>query len=474
VHRKAIELTNSPLLLLDAMFNMALGYISLADQLEDLIVGSDPISEVEILGLREEAGRVLQDVMDGQEEFLKRQASPEDAEGEEVEVNVDAGENVDGEESKDLGSEVEAGMDVDDEAQEDASGEEEEGTFETYLPTRSTYIDTALLLVDVHLSIWESSDPPCAPQNTAQAHVRTILDRAAQIVPPGRQADLDLAEIKVLLAVDRIVWDMYRVEARAGSGAEKSIEGAIKVLDRLYASLDDQPPDEATTRAEILTVLADTHSALANRSAWLLSQLPAGPSPLAQQAWYHYSQAISVLGKALDLPTSPHTPRDFKPSVLLSLSQASLSRAKLAIGAVNDTAQRNAVQLMENAVNYAGRAADGLGWKGANIRASSSTLSLSTGITVPHQAGWDTESLARNSLLQLLRICYFGSKTEILSESDRPGYAAPAERLIGSLQKLAGERKIDNKAVAVWLQALEEDERIEEDEKAWWGHLLPA
>lgn len=467
LYGKATELSNSPLLLLDAAFNLGQAYISLADILEDSGQSANRTRDVEIRKLREEAARVLGEVLDGQEEFLIRMrenAGDSEAADETIEeVEGDAGE---------LGEEGQMEVDEGENGAGDEEDNGEEDSFETYLPTPSTFIDTALLLVDLHLSMWEAIEPPLSPPEDAQLAVRSVLDRAGQLIPPGRQAELDLAEIKVLLSVDRIVWDMYRADARAGSGTEKSVEGAVMVLTRLLASLDTSPPDEPTLRAEILVILADTHTALANRSVWLLPQLGSGPSPLAQQAWYHYSQAIGVLGKALDLPTSPQTPREFRSSVLLSLSKTSLERGKLALGDVNDTAKRNAVQLMENAINYCVRALDGLGWKGFDVmtKTTGSVPSLSE----PPQSGWDSESLARDAQLHLMRVCYFGAKTEILPEDKRGVYKTGLERIATVLKKVTAARRMTGKDVTSWLEGVEEDGRVSEEERAWWSEFGKA
>lgn len=94
------------------------------------------------------------------------------------------------------------------------------------------------------------------------------------LLPAGRQAELDLAEIKVLLTMDRIIWDMYKGEAKAGSGIEKSLDGAIAAIGTVLTSLDAVPAEDSTVRPEILTTLADTHVTIANRLIFLNTQLP--------------------------------------------------------------------------------------------------------------------------------------------------------------------------------------------------------
>jgi hypothetical protein len=256
-YRTASGLTNSPLLLLDSTYNRAQSLIALADILDD----TEPASpEPKAQALRAEASTILSEVLDGQEAFLSRQAEQGDDAIEEVEAGAD-----------------ETSMEVDQDGDEDQDGEEE--TFETYLPTPSTFIDTALALVDLSLSTWESIEPLQPPTEQAQAFVRNVLDRATRLCPSDRQPELDLTEIKVLMSVDGIVWDMYRSEAKVGSGIESSLEGATLVLTKLLASLDQPSSEtgETTTptaesnlvRAEILTTLAETHMTIADRLTFL-------------------------------------------------------------------------------------------------------------------------------------------------------------------------------------------------------------
>lgn len=450
-YRTASGLTNSPLLLLDSTYNHAQSLIALADILDD----TEPASpEPKAQALRAEASTILSEVLDGQEAFLSRQAEQGDDAIEEVEAGAD-----------------ETSMEVDQEGGEDQDGEEE--TFETYLPTPSTFIDTALALVDLSLSTWESIEPLQPPTEQAQAFVRNVLDRATRLCPSERQPELDLTEIKVLMSVDGIVWDMYRSEAKVGSGIESSLEGATLVLTKLLASLDQPSSEtgETTTptaesnlvRAEILTTLAETHMTIGDRLTFLLPQLPTGPSHLAQQAWYHYSQTVTDLNKALELPTSVSTPREFKPSVFLNLSKASLERARL--GRVNETAKRNATQLMENAWTYAAKAAEGLRWN--SLAVGSNTPGP---VQLPAPGGWDTESLGREVILQSLRVCYTG--TNLVDEASRSKFSAGADSVLGRIKQLPVDRRIQNKDISDFIDDLTDEGKLDAGEKEWWDSIV--
>jgi hypothetical protein len=447
----AITLTNSPLLQMDTGFNLAQACASLADMLEEL---EGDAEATQVQSLREQAKGMLENVLGGQEEYLvamSNRAGEDD----------DVVEGIEGDAAASGGAEEES-MAI------DPNGEdgEEESTFETHLPTPSALVDTALALVDIHLSLWESAAPPVMPTDEAQAAVRAILERTAPFAPAGRQAELDLAEIKVLVSIDGIVWDLYRSEAKIGTGVERSLVGASMALGALLGSLDAQPPDEETVRADILTTLADTHTAIAARLISLTPQLPPGPSELAQEAWTALGHTIAHLTTALALPHTPSSPKEFKPNVLLSLSKASLARARLA--EINETAQRNAGQLIENAATYATRAAEGLGWKTRFDMPSSPSAKLE----LPYPSGWDTELLARNIVLQQIRIAYYGSQTELVPAS-KAKYEQAAQALVGVLSRGQGERKVGGKDVGRWLGEIEDEEGwVGEQETAWWMRVM--
>lgn len=444
--RTASSLTEVSSLQLDSGYNLAQSLSALADMLEETQEADSVVRP-----LREEAAGVLAKVLDGQEQYLSQQGTEEEEETMEVEP-AEAPE-----------TEAEAGAD----AEEDGGP-----SFETYLPTPSTLIDTALAIVDLHISMWESVEPLASPSETSQSTVRSVLDRAAAICPADRQTELDLAEIKVLLAVDGIVWDLYRGEAQVGSGVENSLDGATAVLSRLLAQVEGEGNGSSSTtvRAEILTTLAETHETIADRQIFLNPQLPLGASHLAQQAWYNLSQTVTHLSAAADLPFSPDTPREFKPSTLLGLARASLERARL--WRVNDTAKRNAPQLMENAWTYASRAADTLGWKSMSL-SSTSTLATAA-VEMPSPAGWDSESLGRDIVFTALRICFVGAQTEVLAVELRPKYENGLKTLLGKLAKMPAARRIRGADLKQRADELQEDEKLEAGagESEFWAQCI--
>ncbi|KAI9636342.1 uncharacterized protein MKK02DRAFT_25382 [Dioszegia hungarica] len=446
LYRKASSLTESPLLQLDAGFNLAQSCTTLADMREELDE-RDP----QVRASRDEARTVLEQVFQGQEEYLSQQAEQQDEEA--TEAAVDEGADTSG----DTPAPASDGMEVE--------GGEDEATYELHLPTPSSIMDTMFALVDTHLSIWVSVDPIQPPDEAQQTAVRSILDRAARWCPPGRQAELDLAEMKVLLAMDGIIWDLFKAHATPGSGSLQSLEGASAALSRLLDSLDQQTPDEPTVRAEIIMTLAECHIKVANRSIVLSTQLPPGPNPLAQQAWFHHSQAITFLTKALELPITADTPREFRPSVLLELSKGSLARARLA--PVNETAKSNLLQLVTNATTYAGRAAEGLGLPWVKIDSGAAAKA-----EIPAPRGWDMEVLGRETILQQIRVCLFASEME-LAMANKGKLNEGMARLFGLLKQVESRRRIQKRDVERWVGDLEDEEVVISDtERGWWEKVV--
>lgn len=418
---------------MDAGYNLAQALTDFADMLDDL--EGDARAD-EVRRLREEARDMLEKVLSGQEEYLQSITEAVDVEA--AEESIDEMEN-------------EAGMDdVDDPPEEEG----DTTTYETHLPTPSALADTTLALVTIHLSLWESTLPSRTPSDIEQSAVRSVLDRAGAFAPPGRQAELDLAEIKVLLTMDGLVWDLFKAEAKVGTGVERSLEGAVAALGALVANLDLHPPDEQTVRADVLTTLAETHTTIAKRMLFLTPQLPPGPSPLAQQAWFHLSQAVKHLTTAVDLPVNRFSPKLFKPSVLLSLSKASFARAKLVD--VNETAKRNHSQLMENATTYANRAAEGL-----EMRST----------TVPYPAGWDAESLIRNVLLHQIRISFFTPLQDEVSRCEIRS-AEISGNVIQRLKEVGDvERMVTRSDIERWVGEIEEEGWMGEGERTCWKEV---
>jgi hypothetical protein len=485
LYRHAISLTDSNLLHLDAAYNLAQSLMELAETIED--IHPDRVDEVR--SLRSEARTYLEQVLIGQEEYVSSHT-------EELEIDQ-ASETVDHEvlsKSEPPASAKDETMDEDQEASAEADGEDDEGaaTFETHVPTPNSIVDTALLLVDLCLTLWTttSAETPQPPSEEEQVAVRSVIAIASRYIPVGRQAEIDLLEIKILLKMDEIVWGRYKAEAvgpaatQNSGGIEKSLEGAIAALNALLNSLDSHPPEEKTLRAEILILIGETHSAMVNRLLYVQRQNNAtsGDSPIGQSCWFNLSQAVTAFGKALDLPAHPDTPNSFKPSVLLQLSQTSLARAKLV--SVNETARRNEKQLLDNAMTYVDRALDGLGsgWYG-NAASAGSAGGATGGMLVigggaggsaqaaPWQAGWDTEVLIRTCVLHKLRTVQYIS-TNPSMEQEKEKYLEMGRTIISRLQKLGTERRPDTADVERWVGSIRsEEEGLSVEEAAWCGGL---
>ena len=440
---------------MDAGFNLAQSDTALADMLDDL---SGELEAPRIRALRLEASNVLLQVFAGQEAYLAQQAQ------ESTDEAADVGDQ-DQDMDTDAATEVEA-------ANEEAAqpgNDEETATYETHLPTASALIDTALAFVEVQLALWESTTPLALPADEAQAAIRDIVDRAAPHCPPERQAEMDLLEIKILLAMDTIVWDMFKTDARVGTGVERSLEGAIGALTSVLGSMDATPPEDPTVRADAVTTLATCHSTLANRFLLLSPQLPPGANPLAQQAWFHQSQAVTLLGKALDSPAAG-APKEYKPNLLLDLSKASLARARLAD--VNDTAKRNLVQLVDNASAYAARAGDALGLPWIRLNGPATTSASNAPIELPSPAGWDAELLGREVVLQQIRVCLFASEME-LEMTVKGKLNDGMSKLFQLIKRVPEDRRPGAADVERWVEDIVDEEgQISDKEKMWWERVV--
>ena len=462
-------MTEDLILSLDAGYNLAQALLELAEVLDDLHTDRD----VEIRNLRLEAAGILGQVVDGQEGYLRRQKQEDEETMKSDSAIGDIGiASEPGPEDK-----TDQSMEID--TQDSDNGNEASGSaYETHLPTASSYIDTCLLLLDTHLTLWTTADPPCIPSAEAQTVIRSILDRAAALTPPGRQAEIDFGEIKVLLALDEIVWSIHKAEVTASGStySQASLEKATVALESLLSNVDVKPPDETTVKAELIIALADVHRTISHRLLYCSSsRLTLGQtSPEGQSAWYHLGEAITQLTKALELPTSADTPRTFKASVLLALSQVSLARARLAD--INDTAKRNAGQLFQNSSNYAVRAAEATGWgwvHPSNLDTTAKQVYRKE-VELPYQAGWDMELLARSIVLQILRTCYYGGHGDQMAlEPDMTArFESLSLAIVERLGRLQAERRLTQVDIMRWESELaDEEEVVSSGENAWWDGM---
>ena len=475
LYRHSTTLTQDLILSLDAGYNLAQALLELAEVLGDLHTDRD----AEIRNLLFEATEILGQVMDGQEGYLQRQKLDD------IQALDPGDELADAVETSGIppvSEEADQSMEVDTETSDTGGSGSSSAAYETHLPTASTYIDTCLLLLDTHLSLWTTADPPSIPSAEAQTVIRSILDRATASAPPGRQAEIDFGEIKVLLALDETVWSLHKSEASisGSTSSQASLEKATVALESLLSNVIIKLPDEPTVKAELVIRLAAVHQTISNRLVYCSSLQPhlGQTSPAGQKAWYHTGEAITHLTTALEMTTSANTPRTAKPSVLLGLSNVSLTRLRLAT--INDTARRNARQLLDNALNYAIKAAEAIGWGWVNPSSMESTAkrpSQKWQVELPYPAGWATELLARAIVLQLLRTCYYcahghGDQVMNLQPDMTARFDGLSLAIVERLQGLQGDRSITGVDISRWETELVADEEVlSEGEKAWWSGI---
>ncbi|EIW71251.1 hypothetical protein TREMEDRAFT_27538 [Tremella mesenterica DSM 1558] len=445
IYRHSMTLTTDPLLLLDAGYNLAETLSDLASIIEDLY----PDRTAQVRAIREEACVILGNVFDGQERYLSSHLSTTATHIE------DQSENVPVEVNEPL-PDGDIPMDIE---QVEDSDKTNETPYETHLPTPSSLIDTLSNLISLHLTLWETSSHPHPPTEQEQLVLRQFLHRVTPYIPPSKQSQVDLLEIRIILTEDSLIWESFKSQATIGGGFEQSLQGALMALTSLLSSLNITPPEETSLRAEILLLLSDTHVTLSNRLIHLNKQLPPGPSPLGQQAWSQLSESITRLTQALNLPKTSETPRGYKGNILLELSKTSLERVKLKN--VNETAKRNVNQLIENARTYGINAISSLNWKGV----------LEDGIlTLAYPTGWDDEVLAREIVIHQIRVLLYASQSDLLELDNRGKYSSELEGVLKRLNKLEEGRKIGQRDLERFWDDLEDD--MTEEEKGWWASVV--
>ena len=460
LYRVALGLTDDQNLTIDASYNLAESLIALADQMED--ESSQAAAKKEVRSHRMEACQVLSTVFAGQREFLEKQEKPSEVTG-----------NDDGDEAMD---EVPAGevkastAPMAAETPGDAAGEQE-ASYEVYLPTPSVLVDTALLLLSTHLALWSTAEPTQIPSDNAQATVRKILDATNQFCPPERQIELDMQEIKVLLTVDEVVYDSVKdtPEAQvAGSGTERSLLGSVQAFAAVGAGLEagteagTSAANEIEIKADLLTSISEAYMSIAMR----LIRQSTGPEFLAQ-AWTYLSTGIQNLQAAQALRMPALTRREFEASTCILLSQAELERARLSHrGEGFEAAKTNWSTLLTNAEAYCSKALEALGstWK---------TL-LSENVETPSLAGWEQELLARNAILQLLRVCHFAIAGA--EPADQAQHKAKAEVVVDNSGKLASaKRSLTPRDVERFVEDLIDNEgALASEEMSFWAGVEKA
>lgn len=475
LYRNAMDKAEDPFLKSDAGFNLAQALLSLAELTEEY---EGPAAAGGVKELRDLAMVLLQTVFSTQAQYLQfakeNPGEVPDGTGEEGEAPAEAAADAEGDAEMKDGEEEEDDAD-DADATPHGSPPAAGVTAVTY-PTPSAFVDTVMTFVDTQSTLWESAEPVVMPTENAQEASKGVLGFAASLAPPGREAELDLAEMKLLLTLDSINWELTRKDAKPGSGQEKGLEGASRALTSLLANLDASPPDDPSVRADILTTLADTQMEAATRLIIQAKAGPAGPSPQAQAAWAHLTSATANLGKALDLP-SLGTQAEFRPHVLMQLVRTSLNRARLA--PINDTAQRNQGQLLDNCAAYAHKAATALGWAYPPLpKREGWTVPVPQAgkLEPPFPAGWDAELLARTLALLQLRVCYFVHSGQVLAGVDgvKEKYGdATAKPLVETLLTVPrGPRRIGPRDIERFVGDVEDEEGpLSEGESQWWAEI---
>lgn len=445
--KQAMELTTDPLLKADAAFNLAQVLSSWADLMEEYVgdVGENAKE------LRDGAVTLLTPVVNTQMTWVEGQRRED-----EEKAKAEAGKT---EEQKAAEAEKSDKMEVD--------GEE----YEEHKPTPDSVVDSLLMIAEIGTRLWETAEPLQPPTEQNQEAVRGMVETARQYASPERQAEVDLADFKVLLAYDGVMWDLMKEQVKPESGTEKAMDAAIAALTKLLNSLDAQPGQDSTTRADILTTLAETEMAAGERVLFFMKKFPEQAGALAPKAWSYFAAATQHLTAATGLPPTPQTPKEFRPNLYIELAKGSLNRARLA--PAYDAAKNNAQQLLNNCSAYCAKAADTLGWNFPKLP-TKDTDTAAAKLDPPHASGWDMELLARTLVFLQLRICYFVRAGKIVQDdAARQKYEAAAKAIVASVTAVpSGPRRIMPKDLQRFVEDIEEAESgLDPEEDEWWREV---
>lgn len=447
--KQAMELTTDPLLKADAAFNLAQVLSSWADFMEEYVgdVGENAKE------LRDGAISLLTPVVNTQMTWVEGQKR-EDAEKAQADANKT-------EEQKREEADKAEEMQVD--------GDEE--VYEDNKPTPDSVVDSLLMIAEIGTRLWETAEPLQPPTEENQEAVRGMVETARQYASPERQAEVDLADFKILLAYDGVMWDLLKEQAKPESGIEKGMDAAIAALTKLLNSLDTQPGQDSTTRADILTTLAETEMAAGERALFFMKKYAEQAGALAPKAWSYFAAATQHLTAALGLPPTQQTPKEFRPNLYIELAKGSLNRARLA--PAFEAAANNAQQLLNNCSAYCAKAADTLGWNFPKLPTSTAET-VPTKLDPPHASGWDMELLARTLVFLQLRICFFVRAGKIVQDDAvKQKYEAAAKAIVASVTGVAsGPRRIMPKDLQRFVEDVEEAEGgLDADEDEWWREV---
>jgi hypothetical protein len=299
-----------------------------------------------------------------------------------------------------------------------------------------------------------------------------MLESVRSMAPEGRQAEIDLAEIKALLTYDSIGWELGRAEVQANTPVERP--PAIKALERLLESLDAQPAADSTVKSDILMTIANTQLEYAQRYVLLASKFAENAPAYGAGAWAQLSAAAGHLNAAAKLPRTAATPAEFLPNCYIELLKSTLMRARLAT--IHEPALRNAQALFDNCAAYGAKAAEALKWNYPRLPSSKTGMTplFSDSLSVPSPAGWDMEMLARDLALNLLRVCFFAKTETILTETGTAAmYEMAAKSLVDSLKSIREDpRRLGPRDIRRFVGDIEDSEgALSPEEVAWWKEV---
>jgi hypothetical protein len=388
--------------------------------------------EAEVRRTREQAVGLLMDVAKAQEAYLATNEE-EDGEG-------DIGEVADG---------------ADEESDDGAT------TYEEHVPTTSALVETLFEVIDVTTSIWAAlaSLDSLSSHLTPQA-MDQLLQRSLQLAESTGDVSLaGMAHIK-RLEVALIVVKFIETDLSPLVEQVKAVWQAATVKD---SKVDDE------TRIACAEVLINASTYLAYRATD------------AQQAWQHLSSATQVATTSLGIPAKLTVAPLWNASTLFDLATLSLRRALVAQRFPDfATAKTNAKQLLANAQVYANRGLKDLGWTtlmSESVGAvATKTLSIGIGSGVattglPPVTGWDRESLARTTVLTLLRTLYH--QTTLSDASAQTKAETLLMRLRGLRRTEAQERWLTSRDVQRFVEMVEDDEgQIDAGEGQFWRDFV--
>ncbi|CED83545.1 Tetratricopeptide-like helical [Phaffia rhodozyma] len=428
-YRLSQKLTESPILWIDATFNLAVALLSLADLVEDLQEADEQDAEVE--SLRREAAGWLTSVAEKQEGLLEEMERQNASVGEQESI-------------LDIGEEPEEDIDKHDHSPDQDEVQAENGSgraWEETVTTPSLVLDTYILLLST-LSLLSKDFSASRPSPSALPEIPPIfqkfrvLDSLCARSGAPRTLDILVAEASAKLSVIRSAFEDGRPgwmeECRMVIATLKSSWESIKDIDAPGSSTHNTPRIDQETRISVVCTLGDAYALLAQlqRLSALQILLQTQTAPMIEQVqeiWTTLSLSTQCSSTALSILTpsqqafpSTMPNRGESSSVLLALASLSLQRAVLADEPWrNASAIKNKAQLITNSITYSRRAAEssGTGWQTAlapwpSVMGWQSRPSWVDG-------GWEAEQTAREAILSNIRSQFYKAAPEALQEVEK-------------------------------------------------------